>query len=170
MNTTECPFESDLVDAIHAARWPTGADASLVAHVETCEICHDVATVLPAVLELVDGPDETTAHLPEAGAVWIRAQWRARAEAERTATHPITAAQGVAIAGGAAVVGALVGASSAWLQSGVGGVVVGLAHGWSALSMPDAVATALSGHLALSVSVALAMVLVPVTAYLVTRE
>ena len=114
----------------------------------TCEICHDVATVLPAVLELVDGPDETTPHVPEAGAVWVRAQWRARAEADRTATHPITAAQGVAIAGAAAVVGALVGATSSWLQSGVTGFFGGLARGWSALAVPDAVASVLTGHLA----------------------
>jgi hypothetical protein len=170
MNTIECPYESDVVDAIHAARWPAGADATLVAHVASCEICHDVATVLPAVLELVDGVDESAPQVPEAGAVWLRAQWRARAEAERTATHPITAAQGVALAGAAGVVGALVGATSSWLQSGVTGAVAGLAHGWSTLSVPDAVVTALSGHVAFSVTVALAMVLVPVTAYLVTRE
>lgn len=170
MSTTDCPFEADLVDTIHAARWPAGADPSLVAHVETCEICHDVAAVLPAVLELVDQQETAAPPLPEAGAVWLRAQLRARAEAERTATHPITAAQAVAIGCGAAGVGTLFGATSPWIQANLGTLAAGFGRWWADVTMPDVVVSTLASHLTMAIGAGLACLLVPVAAYLVTRE
>jgi hypothetical protein len=114
MTAFECPHEQDLLDAIQAARWPDRAGAALRAHVAECAVCRDVATVAPVVLSATEGP--AGIHVPDAGAVWLRAQWRARAEAERMATHPITAAQAAAVGCVAAVSGALFGATSAWFQ------------------------------------------------------
>jgi hypothetical protein len=170
MKAFECPCEPDLVDAIQASRWPERVDPALSAHVAECPVCRDVATVAPAVIDAADSPADI--HLPEAGAVWLRAQWRARAEAERTATHPITAAQAAAIGGVAAVSGALFGATSGWFQTGLSGVVrvFGQVGSWLPTSVsPDAVTGLVAAHAAI-VGAAVAVLLAPVAAYFVTRE
>lgn len=167
----DCRYEADVVDAIRASRWPAKADADLRAHVETCAICRDVADVAALVLAASDAPaGRDQAALPEAGAVWLRAQWRARAEAERTATHPITAAQAVGIAGGAAVVGAVVGATSGVLQSAVASVGAGLADWWTHTSVPSALVSTLAAHLTVAIVASFAVVAIPVAAYFATRD
>lgn len=170
MSAFECPYEQDLLDAIQASRWPERAEAGLVAHVAACAVCRDVATVAPMVI----GATEASAvQLPEAGAVWLRAQWRARAEAERTAAHPMTAAQAAAIACVAAVTGALFGATSGWFQADVSGLSGVLGHFVASLSAtmsPDAVAGLLAAHATVAVGAAIAVLLAPVAAYVVTRE
>jgi hypothetical protein len=171
MNAFECPYEQDLLDAIQASRWPDRAEAALTAHVAQCAVCRDVATVALVVMGAPEAPAEI--HVPEAGAVWLRAQWRARAEAERMATHPITAAQGAAIGGVAAVSGALFGATSAWFQGDLAGlaVVFGKVGTWLPTAvLPDGVVGLLAAHATLAVGVAIAVLLAPVAAYVVTRE
>lgn len=169
--TGECRYESELIDAIRASRWPAKADEDLRAHVATCAICRDVAEVASLVIAEADAPvSHMDVELPEAGAVWLRAQWRARAEAERTATHPITAAQAVGIAGGAAVIGAVVGATSGVLQSIVASAGAGLTDWWTHTSVPSALVSTLAAHLTLAVVTGLAVVAVPVAAYLATKE
>ena len=171
MKAVECPSEPDLVDAIQAARWPERAERTLAAHVAECAVCRDVATVAPLIQDAAEAPAEI--HLPEAGAVWLRAQWRARAEAERTATHPMTAAQAAAIGCVAAVSGALFGATSGWFQTGVSGLfrVFGqLGAGLPTTVSPDAVTAMVAAHAGIAVGTAVAALLAPVAAYLVTRE
>jgi hypothetical protein len=174
MSAFECPFEQDLLDAIQASRWPGRAEPALAAHVAECAVCRDVAAVAPLVIEAAETPAEI--HLPEAGAVWLRAQWRARAEAERTATHPMTAAQAAAIGCAAAVFGALFGATSGWFQTGVSGLfrVFSRLGAWLPTTVsPDAgagVVGMVAAHAALAVAAAVAVLLAPVAAYLVTRE
>ena len=169
--TAECRYESELVDAIRASRWPERADDELRAHVAACAICRDVADVAARVIADADVPlSETGAALPEAGAVWLRAQWRARAEAERQATHPITAAQAIGLAGGAAVVGAVVGATSGVLQSFVASVGAGLSDWWTHTTVPTALAATLAAHLTVAIVASLAVVAVPVAAYFATRD
>jgi hypothetical protein len=171
MNAFECPYEQDLLDAIQASRWPDRAEAALRAHVADCAVCRDIATVAPIVMGATDGP--AGIHVPEAGAVWLRAQWRARAEAERAATHPITAAQAAAIGCGAAVSGALFGATSAWFQGDLAGLtgVFGNVGAW----VPTAASAAgvvglLTAHATLAIGTAIAVLLAPVAAYVLTRD
>jgi hypothetical protein len=171
MNVFDCPHEQDLLDAIQASRWPDRAGAALRAHVAECAVCRDVATVAPIVMGATEAP--AGIHVPEAGAVWLRAQWRARAEAERMATHPITAAQAAAIGGVAALFGALFGATSAWFQGDLVGMagVFGRVGAWLPTAVsPDGVVSMLAAHATLAVGTAIAVLLAPVAAYVVTRD
>jgi hypothetical protein len=171
MTAVECPYEQDLLDAIQAARWPGRADPALRSHVAGCPVCRDVAAVAPTLMGGSDADPEH--HLPEAGAVWLRAQWRARAEAERTATHPITAAQAAAIACLACVGGALFGATSAWFQTGVSGLAVNLRDlgAWlQGTVSPNGIVALMASHITLALGATLAVLLAPVAAYLATRD
>jgi hypothetical protein len=107
----ECVREADVFEAIAFGRWPEHCAPDLVAHVSSCEICADLVEVARA---LRDDRDSLCrdAPLPAAGMVWWRATIRARAEAARTATQPISVVQGIA---GASIVGLAAGlASVAW--------------------------------------------------------
>jgi len=171
MNIFECPHEQELLDAIQASRWPDRAEAALRAHVDECAVCRDVATVAPIVMGATEGL--AGVHVPEAGAVWLRAQWRARAEAERLATHPITAAQAAAIGCAAAISGALFGATSAWFQGDLAGLagMFDKVGAWLPTAVsPDGVVSILAAHATLAVGTAIAVLLAPVAAYVVTRD
>ena len=104
MSGNECPRESDLLEAIAFGRWPDGC-GDLRAHVASCDICADLAEVAVALHD-----DRAAlcreAQPPSPGMVWWRATIRARAEATRAATQPISVLQGIA---GACVVGAAAG-------------------------------------------------------------
>jgi hypothetical protein len=107
---TECPREADVLEAVAFGRWPDRA-GELVAHAAACPVCADLVEVAGALQS-----DRQTAcreaHVPTAGMVWWRATIRARADAARTATQPISVAQGVA---GACAVGiACAAAGAAW--------------------------------------------------------
>jgi hypothetical protein len=106
----ECEREADVLEAVAFGRWPDHA-AALVTHVATCAVCADLVDVARA----LRGDREAAcreAPVPAAGMVWWRATIRARADAARTASRPITVAQGVA---GACAVGLTCGlASLAW--------------------------------------------------------
>jgi hypothetical protein len=109
---TDCPREADVVEAVGFGRWP-GQCPELVAHVASCEVCADVVEVARA----LHGDREwlcREAQPPAAGMVWWRATIRARAEAARTATQPISVLQGVA---GACIVGAAAGLVTVAWQS-----------------------------------------------------
>jgi hypothetical protein len=107
----ECARETEALDAVAFGRWPQQCDPGLVAHVAACAVCADLVDVASA---LVDDREAACreAPLPAASMVWWRATIRARADAARTATQPITVVQGIA---GACVVGLTCGlASVAW--------------------------------------------------------
>jgi len=91
----ECPRESDVLDALASQRWPDRVDRELADHIGSCEICRDVLVVAAAMRE-----DQEAAwqegSLPSSGQVWWRAEMRARQEAIREASRPITIAYGVA--------------------------------------------------------------------------
>jgi len=107
MRTLECAREQDLLDALASARWPARCEPGLRAHVDGCAICRDtLAVALPL---LMDGEAAyAAAQVPSSGVVWWRAQMRARREAERVASRPITIVQAIAFACGTALVIALV--------------------------------------------------------------
>jgi hypothetical protein len=101
---SDCPREADVLEAIAFGRWPEQC-AELVAHASSCAVCADLVEVARALREdrewLCRG-----AQPPAAGMVWWRATIRARADAARTATQPISVLQGIA---GATIVGAVAG-------------------------------------------------------------
>ena len=115
MGTVDCPREQDVLDALAAGRWPARCEDELRAHVAECGVCADVIEVVKPMREAHDELWPTI-QIPPAGTVWWRAQLRARQEAARNASRPITVAQ--VLAGVAAVV-ALVGvfyAAAPWLS------------------------------------------------------
>ena len=109
----ECVREQDLVDAIATNRWPERADEELRQHVALCSICADLVEVVRPLLDEGEHATEEV-RLPPANVVWWRAQIRARNEATRAATRPLTIAHGAAIASVVAVAIGL--AITAWAR------------------------------------------------------
>jgi hypothetical protein len=106
----ECAREGDVLEAVAFGRWPDHS-AELVTHIETCAVCADLVEVAQALHEERAAACRE-APVPAAGIVWWRATIRARADAARTASRPISVAQGVA---GACAVGLTCGlAGIAW--------------------------------------------------------
>ncbi len=107
----ECLREAEILEAVALDRLHLVQE-----HLDACESCAEIALVARALRnDLTAGCRE--AHVPSAGAVWWRATIRARAEAARTVSQPITLAQGVA---GACAVGLAVGFGGIgwrWLQT-----------------------------------------------------
>jgi hypothetical protein len=97
MTSAECPRESDVLDAVDSARWPGRVSGELAAHVTRCQACRDVAAVAQALRADHDAAWHE-ADVPPSGQVWWRAELRARQEAAREASRPITVTQGVAAA------------------------------------------------------------------------
>jgi hypothetical protein len=158
MTIIECPRESDVLDAIDSRRWPHRVDRELVEHVASCEICSDVLTVAAAMRE-DHGATWREADIPSSGQVWWRAEMRARQQAMRDASRPITIAYGVAAV--AALVLALAVSWFAWPT----------VHEFAA-SFASAQTTAFTSPLTLPLLVALGALLViaPVALYLVFSD
>ena len=106
MSRIECSHESEILDAVASGRWPNRADANLRDHASTCSICSDVARISALYRDDYASALEET-HVPSAGLVWWKSELRARREAVRVASRPITLVQWIA---GICAVGALVGA------------------------------------------------------------
>ena len=94
---SDCPFESDVLDALASRRWPARAGEELQAHVAACDSCRDLASVAGALINEEDVA-YAGAHVPSSAAVWHRAQLRAREDAARAAMRPIGFVQGLAFA------------------------------------------------------------------------
>jgi hypothetical protein len=95
MTGTECPRESDVLDALASARWPQRVERELADHVASCAICQDVIAVASAIQSDHDHAWRE-ANVPSSGQMWWRAEMRARQDAIREASRPVTVAQGVA--------------------------------------------------------------------------
>lgn len=109
--TPDCARESDVLEAVAFDRV-----AEVREHLDNCASCAEVAAIARA-LRREHAVNVRDAHVPSAGAVWWRATIRARAEAARTVSKPITVAQGIAAA---CVVGLLAGFGGVlwrWLSS-----------------------------------------------------
>ena len=159
MKITECQFEAEALGAVLEGRWPDGADPALRAHAAQCPICAETAAVAGAIGAAREETREQ-APIPDAGRVWWRAQLRMRREAARAAGRPITAAQVLAFACAAGVLGACFGATSSWLQSAVqafGAALGGLELGLLASSAAALVAE----HSGLFLAAGAALLLVP---------
>jgi len=159
----ECARETEVLDSIAFGRWPARCP-ELVAHAASCEICADVVDVARALH--ADRDDLCReAHLPAAGMVWWRATIRARAEAARTVTQPISILQGVAaacIAGAAAGLVTVAWQSWHWLDR-IGELGLQLASRRADIASASALS---SGHgLPILLAVAAGIVLAPLALY-----
>jgi hypothetical protein len=110
----DCGREQDVHDAITARRWPTRCDAELREHVASCSICADLVEVVGA---LTDSHDALWPHVqvPSSANVWWRAQLRAREEAARKASRPITVVQVAASVAALVVIAAAIYVIRPWL-------------------------------------------------------
>jgi hypothetical protein len=91
----ECSRELEVLDAIASGRWPDRAGDELHGHVAACGICSDVAVIATLYNDDFGALSEQT-RLPSAGLVWWKSEIRARREAVRIATRPISLAAGLA--------------------------------------------------------------------------
>jgi hypothetical protein len=158
MTIIECPRESDVLDAIDSKRWPHRVSRELADHVTTCEICSDVLAVATAMREDQKATWQE-AGIPSSGQVWWRAEMRARQEAIRAASRPITVAYSVAAF--AALVLVVAAGWFAWPT----------VHGF-ATSIASSQAPSLTSPLTLPLLVAFGALLViaPVAVYLVLSD
>ena len=157
----ECPRESDVLDALASARWPNRIDRELADHVASCVICQDVITVASAIQTDHDSAWRE-ANVPSSGQMWWRAEMRARQDAIRDASRPVTVAQGMAVLFALVVVA--VGGWFAWPS------IYGL---FSALSTGDAQsATAFSSPLFIRMAIAMGafLIVAPLAIYVVLSE
>ncbi len=99
----ECPREADVLEAVTFGRLGEVRD-----HLAECATCAEIAEIAGA-LHADYAAACRDAQVPSAGAVWWRATVRARAEATRTVSQPITVLQGVAGACGVGLACALIG-------------------------------------------------------------
>ena len=160
---SECAREHEVLEAVAFGRWPEQCD-DLASHVTACEVCAEVLEVARALHADRDALCRE-AQLPAAGMVWWRATIRARAEAARTATQPISVLQGIA---GACIVGAAAGLvtvawqSMQWVDR-IGEFAVRLESRRADIASASALA---AGHtLPLLLAVAAGLVLAPLALY-----
>ncbi len=95
MTLIECPREADVLDALASARWPHRVNRELTDHVASCAICADVLAVASAMQSDHDAAWKE-ASVPSSGQMWWRVEMRAKQDAIREASRPLTVAQGVA--------------------------------------------------------------------------
>lgn len=169
---TECPFETDVLDALASHRWPARAGESLRAHVAQCSSCADLAEVAGALLNDEDAA-MTAARVPTPASVWHRAQLRAREEDVRAATRPIGFVQGLGFSSAIAIAIA----AAVW----GGPILYGVMPEWpaifSAMRLPSVTlptlefdAAALLSSTTLQVAIGLWAVIAPLALYLALRD
>jgi hypothetical protein len=145
----ECEFEADVLAAV----W----SEDLRAHVESCAICSEVATIAAAIDQAREEM-RAAAVIPDSGRVWWLAQMRARREDTKAAGRPITAVQVMALACAVGLLGACFGATSLWFQSA-------LSRAQSTLASFSAAAF-LAQHGLIVLAMAAVLLLVPGAVYL----
>ncbi len=166
----DCPREHEVFEAL-------GIDGSLAgrpelqAHADACDVCRDiVAVAVPLMAEKHVALER--AHPPTSGVVWFRAQMRARQEAARAATRPITVVQGIALVSFVAVFASVMGVLSprllAWFR-GLGFPTPELSLGLPQFELTSLVPTTTFG-MALAGICVLFLILWPLAAYLALRD
>jgi hypothetical protein len=171
MKPFECTYEDDVLSAVSTGRWPERADADLRAHVQQCAICRDVVAAAVAFAEDAELTGYETAPLPDAGAVWLRAQLKARAEATRIAERPITVAQAIAFASMVGFLGALFGAASPWLQAALKWTGTSIARlDPRGIPVPTGLWTVMVEHAGITALVVGALMVMPLAVYWAMRE
>ena len=92
-----CEREIEVVNAIIDGRWPAGCDTELRAHVDACGLCAEVVDIAGRVRNEHHAAMQEAA-VPPSGAVWWRAQRRAREEALNRASRAVTTMQATSVA------------------------------------------------------------------------
>jgi hypothetical protein len=111
MSTRECPREQEIFEMVACGRWREACPEELRSHVAQCAGCADVLEVSLAFHEEREAACVNT-NVPPSGLVWWRAELRARHEAVRTVSRPVTLVQAF---GGACTIGVIAGLMSyAW--------------------------------------------------------
>jgi len=110
-NQSDCPRESEILEAVAYGRLTQCRE-----HLDTCASCAEAAAIAGA-LRRDHAAALGEAQVPSAGAVWWRATIRARAEAARTVSQPITMLQGIAGACAVGLAAAFAGVAWRWMQT-----------------------------------------------------
>jgi len=161
-----CERESDVLHAVTTGRWR--ADADLQSHVAECSICQDVVKVAEA-FAASNAVDDV--RVPESSRVWVHAQIRAREDATRLAARPITVAQAVAFASVVGLLGALIGATSSWLQAQLHSLAEIMTRADArTFHLPEPITVLVVDHGLLIGVIGACLMITSVTVYLVTRE
>jgi hypothetical protein len=117
----ECSREQELLDALASDATQQDWSDDLLVHTQSCAICRDIVAVALPLLQdhhaAVEGVQP-----PSSGVVWWRAQMRARQEAARAATRPITLFQGLGAAAGAALFFVLLNTAAPMISGWFGGL------------------------------------------------
>jgi predicted anti-sigma-YlaC factor YlaD len=163
---TECPFESQILEATVVGPACTPTDPELADHLGECASCRDAAVVAAALRSERDIAWEE-ASLPTSDVVWLRAQLYARAEAARVASRPIAVVQAVGVACAVGAIAAVVGTSFWWLRSWIAWLGDTAALLASAPTTFEMAAVASRGIL---LAVGVWLVLAPVAVYLAATE
>ncbi len=167
--TFECSREPDVLDALTAQRWPRRAEDELRTHVASCAICTDLVAVASRLIEEQDAASAEV-RVPPAGVVWWRAQIRARQEAARAASRPITIAQTAAVVSVLSVAIALVVTGWASLD-GWGTALSSMTAGLRGIARPGFPLPALTGQgLYLAVAIGISLVIAPLAIYLAVSD
>ena len=119
----ECSREAEVLDALATDATQQEWSTELRAHAETCAICHDIVAVALPLLQEHHSAVEC-ARPPSPGVVWWRAQMRARQEAARAATRPITVLQGLAAVSAVVLLLMLLSATAPMFSGWFGGLSV----------------------------------------------
>jgi hypothetical protein len=163
-----CAREASIVRAAWSPDFASGRlDAELESHLAECETCAEIAALARA---LRDDRDAACAgaSVPSAGAVWWRAQRRAREEAARRAARPISFVHGIAL-------GTVAAAALAVFSLGLDDVralLAGWSHAFSWPVFPTVTAVDLVSSLPASALLVLCttLLLAPVAIYLAVKR
>jgi len=131
---TECVREDEVLMMVSTGRWPEAAPAELRQHADQCQVCRELGL---AATSIAEEAEISVPDLPSSGTVWWRAQLRARQEAVKQVTRPITAAQMMAFAAMVGVAGAVFGATTQWFQRGLRTLGRSIADGVASLPLPN---------------------------------
>jgi predicted anti-sigma-YlaC factor YlaD len=158
MRRVDCEFEHEALAAVLEGRWPDAVDAALRKHAAECPICAEVVAAATAMRELRE--QARAATVPDSGFVWRSAQMRARREAAKAASRPITAVQVIALACCVGLLGAFFGATSTWLQAAVKKGAT-IARGVEVASLIPQTPSFLAGHGLLILAAGALLLLIP---------
>ena len=107
MSRIECIYESEILDAVASGRWPDRLSTELHDHLASCSICSELALVSAMYRDdYASALDQV--RVPSAGLVWWKSELRARREAVRVASRPITLVTGIASVGTIAVLALII--------------------------------------------------------------
>lgn len=168
MANGSCGREADTIRAARGERPGPDVDLELAAHLAGCPGCAEIAWMAEALRAERDAAC-VEAHPPSAGAVWWRAQRRAREEAARRAARPIALVHAIAL-------GCTAAAAVAFLGFGLGNFGSLFSEWAAAISWPalpaasTAVAALANLPLGLVLALTAALVLAPVAVYLAVSE